>query len=243
MKYSNQSGQFENFVQGNVVVSEYSGTFDEHGIAAIFSEIESMTSGLKHWCWHQKPDPKTVISKTGVDGMISRYTKIHVHGCVAIGVCYTNPEIDRISLPKDGSIKTLFKISRNRSSLYEFFDQALHEAEQSQLGQLQLATTAKAKDYDVITQFITATKAAELTSDELKKLVGYTKPQLDALPALDRQTLTYMQAMTALLGIVAFQLKPESLNRWLHTPIEGTSNTPLTICQEPDGIYKLFRSL
>ncbi|WP_026374812.1 hypothetical protein [Aestuariibacter salexigens] len=243
MQYSNQHGEFENNLHGNIVVSEYSGNFDEKGIHAIFSEIESLTSGLEYWCWHQIPHPKTKISETGVAEMLNRYTKIHVHGCVAIGVSFTNPEINRVSLPKDGTLKVLFKVSRNKTSLDEFFQQALKEAKSANIGELQIATTAKARKFDIIKQFLTATHSAGLHSDELKQLVGFSKPQLDALPNLDRDTSSRMQAITAMLGIVAFKVRPDSIHKWMHTPLSDNQSTPFEMCLEQDGLYELFKQL
>lgn len=244
--YQSKNAHFNNCVDGNIIVSEYSGIFDFDSLIAIFEDVIGLAavSDLKHWAWYQKPAPDTDITDVAIGEMIRRYQNLHVHGCCAIGVIFSNARINTIELPHDGSIKFPFKVSPKEESLFQFFTQATTEAGHSEIGAIQQSVTAKARQYDILSSFLTSTRFAKLDSDFFKTFTGFTKSQLDANPVLPTATLVKMQAFVALCSVVAFSSAVDQpLSEWLNVTISELGASPVEMVSHDNGFYDLFQYL
>ena len=240
----NKHGKFENQRRDCLVSSHYSGSFDDVGIRAIFTDVLAKAAGLKYWVWEQIPDQQTGITQAGIEEMIRHYQTLHTYGCCAIGVNYTNPLIRHVRLPHDGSIVVPFKVSRESHILHEFFEQAQDEALRANAGKIHRKITLKSANESVIRNFLTVADVAKFDDDFLVSLTAYNTEQLTKyFPLLKQDTLNHLKSITALCSAVRFSLRQTDLKAWFDTILEEKNLAPRDLMLDIDGIYELYKLL
>ncbi|WP_100657933.1 hypothetical protein [Alteromonas flava] len=240
------NGKFNNTLEGHIVISEYTGSFDQTGIKAIVADVLAHASHLELWCWHQKPHSEAGISPAGMAELTARYQSLHLHGCCAIGVSYTNVLINAVDLPHDGSIQVPIKVAKDEHILMQFFNEAMNVAGRADKTNAMGAMASQAKHFDIINDFLAAAQLVSMSDAEIRRITGSHPSSLHAHAQMyNTEKCTHIQGVTALINAMSFKLNAEKgpLEQWFRTELSDLSQSPVSLCTSKVGLEQLLQRL
>ncbi|MDF2179174.1 hypothetical protein P2G88_13015 [Aliiglaciecola sp. CAU 1673] len=239
---SGKDGKFKNWLEGHLIVSEYTGAFSAVGIRAIVADVVAKAGALKHWCWYQKPSTDAGITPDAIHALIKKYQLLDQLGCCAVGVKHSNVLVNAFALPKDGSIKIPFKVSKDEHALLAFFAEKLQEKQvNAEFKVLPLLPPNNREN--LLEEFLASANLLGFTPASIERLIGLpVTALLGTTSMLSKEAIAAIQHLVILERLMLCQLDNDTnaLRDWFVTPLAEFQRSPMDLCQSRAGLRKLY---
>ena len=239
--YRNKDGEFDNKLSENVVISDYTGSFNITGIKAIVADVLDKTKHLSYWIWYQRPSPEAGITPDAIRSLIIRYTHLEHQGCIGLGILNQNVLIKSFKLPEDGTIAIPIKISRNEATIFHFFKelmasiQIVSDIESKQKRKRALMQDAEA----TLTKFLESCELMKISEQEICELIG---DGYRNYASLSTKQINIMQAVMVFERLVMFRFDGDNnrVIQWFSQYDSQLGYQPREKITSAESLYELL---